>query len=227
MESMNFKEPIKMNRSTHYGSNYYEFKSRKLNRIVTAFSNLEYWNQIYLEMDPSVEKYCEQPYKAEVFFDGNTYETIFDVWVKYKDGKEEFQEIKSSEEIEGENTTASERSYRQIAIQKAWCEQNRMKYVVKTDKDILIGTHYMRNLQYLYYKVLRLENVDSVAEKFILKFITDNGIVTVGQLINNGIISKNIGIVILSDLYCKGEICFNNIIDEPFTYSTEVYANGK
>jgi hypothetical protein len=85
----------------------------------------------------------------------------------------------------------------------------------------------MRNLQYLYYKVLRLENVDSVAEKFILKFITDNGIVTVGQLINNGIISKNIGIVILSDLYCKGEICFNNIIDEPFTYSTEVYANGK
>lgn len=223
---MNFKEPIKMNRSTHYGCNYYEFKSRKLNRIVTAFSNLEYWNQIYLEMDPTVEKYCEQPYKAEVFFDGNTYETVFDVWVKYTDGSEEFQEIKYSEELEGKDA-ASGRSYRQIAIQKAWCEQNGKKYVVRTDKEILLGTHYMRNLQYLYFKVLRLEGVDSVAEKYIIKFITDNDSVTIGQLINSGIISKNIGIVILANLYCKGEICFNDISNNPFTYSTEVYVNGK
>lgn len=226
MDIMNFKEPIKMNRSTHYGSNYYEFKSRKLNRVVTAFSNLEYWNQIYLEMDPTVEKYCEQPYKAEVYFDGNTYETIFDVWVKYTDGREEFQEIKPSEEIEREDA-ASGRSYRQIAIQKAWCEQNGKKHVVRTDKEILLETHYMRNLQYLYYKVLRLEGVDCVAEKYIINFITDNGIVTVGQLINSGIISKKNGIVILAYLYCKGEIYFNDLVDTPFTYSTEVYVNGK
>lgn len=96
---MDYTEPISMPRGTHYGNNYYEFMSRKNRRIVTAFSNLEYWNQICMEMDANVEKYCEQPLKTQVYLDGQTYETVFDVWVKYKDGREEFQEVKYADEL--------------------------------------------------------------------------------------------------------------------------------
>lgn len=211
-----------MPRGTHYGSNYYEFMSRKLNRIVTAFSSLEYWNQICLEMDCQVETYCEQPLETEVFFDGQTYRTVFDVWVKYKDGREEFQEIKFAEELENENAVFG-RSYKQIAIQKAWCEQNGKTYVVKTDRDIMFGIHYVRNILYLYPKVLRLEQTDIVAEKHILKFVSIRGTTTVGHLINNGIISAQNGIDILAYLFYKGELFFGNLEDEPFGFSTEVH----
>lgn len=223
---MEYTIPVKMPRSMRYGNNYFEFTSRKLNRTVTAFSILEYWNQICLEMNYQVEKYCEQPLKTSVFFDGYTYETIFDVWVKYKDGTEEFQEIKYAEELEKEDA-ATGRNYKQIAIQKAWCEQNNKTYVVKTDKYILIGTHYIRNILYLYPKALRIEGTDTVAEKHILKFIEDRGFSTVGQLINNGIVSIKNGLDILANLYYKGEIMFANIINEPFSFSTEVYINGE
>ena len=64
---MDYTTPIKMPRNMHYGSNYYEFLSKKLGRVVTAFSSLEYWNQICLEMNPQIEKYCEQPIETEVY----------------------------------------------------------------------------------------------------------------------------------------------------------------
>ena len=46
---MDYTTPVNIPRSTHYGSNYYEFLSRKLKRTVRAFSSLEYWNQICLK----------------------------------------------------------------------------------------------------------------------------------------------------------------------------------
>lgn len=225
-ESMDYTTPVKMPRGAHYGSNYYEFMSIKLKRIVTAFSSLEYWNQICLEMDYQVEKYCEQPLETDVFFDGQTHRTVFDVWVRYKDGQEEFQEIKFAEELEDEKAISG-RSYRQIAIQKAWCEQNGKRYVVKTDRDIMLGTHYIRNLLYLYPKVLRLECTETIAEKHILKFISDRGTTTVGCLINSGIISAQNGIDILASLFYKGAICFGNLDNEPFGFAMEVHIDGK
>lgn len=225
-EFMEYTVPVNMPRNMRYGSDYFEFKSRKINRIVTAFSDLEYWNQICLEMNYQVEKYCEQPLKTEVFFDGHVYETTFDMWVKYKDGSEEFQEIKYAEELEKEDAITG-RSYRQIAIQKAWCEQNGKNHIVRTDRDIFIGTNYVRNMLYLYPKALRIEGTDSIAEKHILKFVDDRGMVTVGQLVNGGIISNKNGIDILANLYYKGKIKFANITNEPFGFTTEVYVHGK
>lgn len=222
---MEYYEPVKMPRGTHYGSNYYEFLSRKQNRIVTAYSSLEYWNQICLEMNYKVDKYCEQPLKTEVFFDGCRHETVFDVWVKYTDGTVEFQEVKMSEEIEdGDNY--DERSSKQIVLQKAWCEQNGVNYRVRTDKDIVLGTHYIRNLLYLYPKVLRIDSLDSTAERYILKYISERGLITAGQLVNGGIISSKTGIDLLAYLYYKGKISFVNLFNEPFSFATEVKING-
>lgn len=43
-----------MARATHYGNNYYEVYSKKLKRIVSLFSSLEYTNFLTLEINPSV-----------------------------------------------------------------------------------------------------------------------------------------------------------------------------
>lgn len=79
----------------------------------------------------------------------------------------------------------------------------------------------------MYPKVLRLERTETVAEKHILKFISDRGTTTVGYLINSGIISAQIGIDILANLFYKGNICFGNLENEPFGFVTEVHIDGK
>ena len=106
---MNYKftTPIKMPRGTHYGSNYWMFESKKIHRCVTAYSNLEYENLLTLEMNPEVEYYCEQPYSATVFVGGKEYKTIFDVYVVYKNGREEFQEINWTPTLQKENAVRS------------------------------------------------------------------------------------------------------------------------
>jgi hypothetical protein len=146
--------------------------------------------------------------------------------VRYQDGSEEFQEVKPSDELENADA-CSARSYRQIAVQKAWCKQNNRNYKVRTDRDILAGTHFIRNMLYLYPKVLRMEATDNVAEKHILKHISDRGSSSIGRLVNNGIISAQTGMTILAKLYHQGQIRFGDIENEPITFSTEVFMNGQ
>ena len=46
------------------------------------------------------------PYEKE---DGKEVKTIFDVWVLYKDGREEFQEVKYNSELEEKNSDSRSR----------------------------------------------------------------------------------------------------------------------
>lgn len=86
-----YTNPINMTRGTHYGSNYWEVYSKKINRKVKLFSNLEYENFLSLELNPEIEYFCEQPLEVEIFLDGNKKKTIFDMWVKYKDEGKSFR----------------------------------------------------------------------------------------------------------------------------------------
>lgn len=66
---MEFTKPIAMQRSTHYGNNYFSVYSNKIKRVVHLFSNLEYYNFLTLETNPQVETFCEQPLKIEIIQD--------------------------------------------------------------------------------------------------------------------------------------------------------------
>ena len=63
---MNFSKPIDMPRGTHYGNNYYLVYSKKIHRTCRFYSNLEYYNFLSLEINPKIEKFCEQPVKIEI-----------------------------------------------------------------------------------------------------------------------------------------------------------------
>ena len=47
---MEFK-PIAIERNTHYGNNFYQVYSKKVNRVCTFYSDLEYFNYLSLEIE--------------------------------------------------------------------------------------------------------------------------------------------------------------------------------
>ena len=110
---MKFEKPIDMPRGSHYGSNYFIVYSQKIKRNVKLYSNLEYYNFLTLEVDPNIEYFCEQPYEISINIGNTLRKAVFDMYVKYKDGREEFQEIKYKSELSGEDD-ASIRSQEQI-----------------------------------------------------------------------------------------------------------------
>ena len=132
-----YSRPLDMPRGTHYGNNYWIMQSVKLGRRVTAFSNLEHYNHIRLEMDPSVIYYCEQPCRASVKMgDGIDRGIVFDVYVCYSDGREEMEEVKYKSELNGVDDK-SIKSQQQIAAERQWCADNRISFRVITEEDLL------------------------------------------------------------------------------------------
>lgn len=221
-----FTEPIVMPRGKHYGNNYYIFKSRKVGRTVTAYSTLEYENLITLEMNPEVEFFCEQPLKVSVIEDGITYETVFDVWVLYRDGREEFQEVKYSSDAN--NSDPNSRTARQIRLQKQWCSLNNENHVVRTEKDIYLGQYYIMNLENMAAKVRRYRipaDVQKTMERDVVNLLEERYL-TLGDICSSGLLPAGMETEILSMMYYKGLIGFSNIADTIINEKTEVILNG-
>ncbi|WP_286133911.1 Tn7 transposase TnsA N-terminal domain-containing protein [Bacillus sp. AFS053548] len=78
--------------------------------------------------------FCEQPLKLELEFEfeGIRRTSIFDMWIKYLDGREEFREIKYDDTLQKEHIKYNE-TMRQINIQKMWCEERGFEHRIITD----------------------------------------------------------------------------------------------
>jgi hypothetical protein len=106
-------------------------------------------------MNPKVIEYCEQPLKVEIEIDGIIESSIFDMWVLYRDGTEEMQEVKYISDLEPINEY-TKRARRQVQKQEQWCKANNYKYSIRTEKEIEKGIYYINNLRYLYGLIKRL-----------------------------------------------------------------------
>ncbi len=138
--------PVPMKRSSNYGSNYWEVYSPKLERIVKQFSDLEYDNWVLIETDSSIETFCEQPVIITDFYDGKQVKSIIDLWVKYKDGNECFMEVKYLKDLDPFNPRAA-RSIRQTYIQKKWCFERNLSYIIRTEIDIRRNKIHLENMK--------------------------------------------------------------------------------
>lgn len=218
---MNFKEPIIMPRGTHFGNNYWEVYSSKIKRKVCLFSNLEYENFLTLEMNPQIEYFCEQPLEAKVKIDGEETKTIFDFWVKYKDGTEEMQEVKYSSELTGTDKK-SLRSQAQIKKQTLWCAQNQINYCIRTEDVINKGIFHIRNYNIMAAKVRRYipTNIETVIDN-IEDILSITKKITISDLIKEDVLPENLELSILSYLYFVGAIIMN-IENKPLNNSTEI-----
>lgn len=157
-----------MPRGSHYGSDYWVTYSYKLKRQLSLYSMLEFYQFIILEMDPKVELFCEQPLKIKGVFDGKKKNSVFDFWVKYKDESEEFQEVKSSSDLTGDDRSAV-RAKEQIAFQKKWCSDHGYNYKVISEDVIFDGQHRIPNLKILHSHLLRLGGVDETIANRLCK----------------------------------------------------------
>lgn len=216
-----YEKPIEMQRGTHYGSNYWEVYSKKVNRIVKFFSNLEYENFLSLEVNADVEYFCEQPVEVKVFIDGDNKKTVFDMWVKYKDGREEYQEVKYESELIGDNEKAV-RTQKQIEAQKKWCTENGQTHVIRTENEIHTGIFKVRNLKYIAGKIRRYNCVDyNYFKQHLINYLLEKGKVAIQDIINLNILPKGKEIEYICIMFYFGIILLD-IEDKPICKDTGV-----
>ncbi len=211
--------PIEMKRNTKYGNNYWEAYSPKLKRNVRFFSDLEYDNWLHIETNSDIVSFCEQPLKIQIQFNGEMAESIFDMWVLYKDNTEEFMEVKYSSEICG-NTKKSMRSIRQTNIQKQWCLENNYKYSIKTDKEIRRELVYLNNLKQIIGQVKSFSNLNESDLITITECLLD-GSKSIDEIFRVTKFSLNYIIQMVSWLHYIG-ICKVELFKSDINLQTEV-----
>ena len=74
-------------------SNYWESYSPKMSRKVCFFNDLDHDHWITIEANPRVKRFCEYPAKLTFQADGKEMSALFDMWILWSDGKEEFRII--------------------------------------------------------------------------------------------------------------------------------------
>ena len=215
-----YEEPIFRLRSSSYGSNYWVFHSRKLRRRVAVFSNLEYENILTLEMNPDVEWYCEYPLETTVYIGGKESKVLFNAWVKYKDGTEEYQGVAylcSSDDS---------KDHVKVACQSAWCLQNDVNFVFRNEKNIEIGPFYIRNISLLAARARRFTACGVNGDRIFLSFIQAKRHICIGELEKMGRIEKYRALDYISDLYYRGLVTLSNMNTDCISADTEVISIG-
>ncbi|WHZ60078.1 TnsA endonuclease N-terminal domain-containing protein [Metabacillus hrfriensis] len=141
--------PIEMKRSTKFGNNYWTGYSPKVKRTTRFFSDLEYEHWLLVECDPKIIAFCEQPsLKAEYEWEGQLRHSVFDMWVLYKGGEEEFREIKYTSHLEEEHPHYHQ-TQKQLNIQKNWCHANKFMHSIQTDNQIRKNLIHLDNCKIL------------------------------------------------------------------------------
>lgn len=217
--------PIDMKRSTKYGNNYWESYSPKMNRTARFFSDLEYDNWILVETNPLIKQFCEQPLRIRYNLNGEIIESVPDIWVSYKDGHEEFNEVKYSSELDPDSPKAI-RSIKQTTIQTLWCQENNFKYAIKTEKEIRRNILLLSNMKQILSHVKVRPTPIETDRRLILNLLK-NSTATLGTILKNSSFpSVQRGLEAISWLFYEGYIK-GNLDERLLDFKTEVWANGE
>jgi hypothetical protein len=205
---MNFKphipvHPLWTDPGHRYWGNYWESWSPKLNRRVRFYSDLEYSHWLTVESDPSIERFCEQPFRVGIYIDGKGYSSIPDMWLRRRNGDIEIREIKYSSAL------SADRNQRQIKAQKQWCELHGYRHSVVDEKTICANPVYLKNVsQLIHWVKIRPNPNESDIQTQINQFIRNQGrqdmptILSYLSLINIDDIRSALARMVLSGIVC-------------------------
>ncbi|WCN36215.1 Tn7 transposase TnsA N-terminal domain-containing protein [Aneurinibacillus uraniidurans] len=171
-----------------------------------------------IETNPDIVSFCEQPLKVQEEIDGKIYETIFDMWIKRKDGTEEFIEVKYSKDVESDR---NERVQRQLFIQKVWCAKNGYKHNIQTEKHIRGNPIYLANMKLIIPYLKQYPNLIETDKYKIMKAL-QNGCRTIKD-IEDYSNSKTI-LESIIHLFYEG-LLLANLHKHPLTVHTKVWLN--
>ncbi|WP_060663653.1 TnsA endonuclease N-terminal domain-containing protein [Bacillus sp. CHD6a] len=175
--------PVKQKKTSHFGSNFWECNSKKIGRDVFFYSELEYDHWILIESNPRIKAFCEQPLKISGYIDNEYRESIFDMWLLWEDGKEEFVEVKYSRDIENLEKR-KDRVSKQIRLQQNWCENNNYNYRIVTEKQIRVNPLFSNSRIILPYIHLGKRATTDLIYFRILKFLKSTEQVTIKAISN-------------------------------------------
>jgi len=111
--------------------------SPRVGRIARFYSALEYDHYCAIESDPEVEVFCEQPVRFEIALGEKRYASVLDMWVRYRNGHEEYREVKPAAKV----TEAS----LQIQAARRWCETQAIPFRVITETDLGLDPQALAN----------------------------------------------------------------------------------
>lgn len=215
----NYK-PIELKRNMHNKSNYYVTYSLKNRRNVSIFNELEYKNFLMIETNPFIIRYCERPFKINIE-SSLIKEIIPDIWILYKNGKEEIQQIDYNKKfISNGNSKAKEIS----KTLEQWCDNNNFIYRLKTDKDIDKHSYYIKNLRFLYGNLKRQNEI--LIKKYFntLKSSINSDKLKILDIVSNNIIPLEMVYPSIAYGICNGKLnasIKNSIIN----FNTEIWSN--
>ena len=138
------------------------------------------------------------------------------MWIQYKDGYEEFIEIKYTRDLSKENVK------KQIYIQKSWCEKNSKNHRVVTEEDIKQSPIKVSNMKLILNLIkTRVEDI-TVIEKLKKVILEASEKLTIERLSLLSKIEYNQTLKVVALLIYSNEIKSNFSV-KTFGKKTEVW----
>ncbi|WP_418027958.1 hypothetical protein [Paenibacillus sp. JJ1722] len=211
--------PIKLNK---LGVNRWFAFSKKLNREVTFYGELEYDHWVLIEMDPEVTNYCEKPFEINHSYFDKPDKAMIDMWVKRKHC-EEFVNITHTNKIEPHNGNFSTSVIEKINAVKLWAQFNKHKHIIITEKEIYSNRILLENKKRLLPYNFDISSINMELKNRIISQVQEgiNNIMDLEtQLSENSNIyefQKTLYVLIIQQLVSS------NIDQKPLGPETEVY----
>lgn len=204
------------------GSNRWHVFSKKIQREVRLKGDLEYDNWVLIETDPLILTFCEKPKEIIYSLNGKPIKSVFDMWIKWKDGKEEFVAVNYSYEIDINHKRHKISAIEKVNSQKLWCDEHNILYTVKRENEIRINHILLENkkllLSYMSQARVLDEEILSAVENKI-----KSGCTNVYQIENELVQFHKVKVRNLTYQLIIDGIIESNIDRFPLGRSTEVY----
>lgn len=164
-----------------YGNNRWIIFSPTLKRQVVTASDLEYDELVMIEANKHIKHFCEQPLRVKIKLPAGLVTTVFDFWIHWKDGREEYREVKYRRDVLLAETGS--RIKRQLEAQATWCHLQGFDYVLETEDTIRSNTIYLANWKIILHHLAMTADVDlnPIARK-VIQLILIAGPLTIAAL---------------------------------------------
>jgi TnsA-like endonuclease N terminal len=163
-----------------YWNNLWQVYSPKIGRTVKLYSDLEYHHWILVEATPEIVTFCEQPVRMQSRVDGRDRASYADMWVQWRDGTEQYRELKYAKDMAQVDRNPS--LSRQLTVQAAWCKRHDVEHVVVTDEAVFANKLLLRNWRLILSVLTNAKGADlRNIQAEIQKIVDSHGTISLGE----------------------------------------------
>jgi hypothetical protein len=176
-EKPRHSHPVAKPPASHYGNNRWIAYSPTLKRRLILGSDLEHDDWVRTEA-ANKKFFCEQPRRVAVRLPTGVVRTVFDFWIQWPDGSEEYREVKYSRDLQD-----GSRALRQIEAQRTGCELHGFKHMVVTEQIIRANPIYLENWKLILRHLAMTSGIDvGPITKVVIRLLLNVGRATIAVI---------------------------------------------